>query len=81
MAYTPHVWVNGELITPEKLNDLEAAAAQAAQPGPKGDPGEGLTGTTTVLEPLAAEADATTIIAKVNEIIETMKSRGISTAG
>ena len=51
MAYTPHTWTDGELITAEKLNDLEGGAAQAAQPGPKGDkgdPGEGLTGSTAV---------------------------------
>ena len=40
MAYKAHAWVNGELITAEKLNALEAGAAQAAQPGPKGDKGD-----------------------------------------
>ena len=29
MAYKAHAWVNGELITAEKLNALEAGAAQA----------------------------------------------------
>lgn len=38
--YTPHVWTNGELITAEKLNDLERGAGQAAQPGPKGEKGD-----------------------------------------
>lgn len=85
MAYSPHTWKNGELITPEKLNDLEMAAAQAAQPGPKGekgDPGEGLTGEATVLEAVAAGADGATVLEKVNEIIGIMNARGISrTAG
>lgn len=36
MTYRPHVWVDGELITAEKLNTLEEGAGQAAQPGPQG---------------------------------------------
>ena len=42
MAHRPHKWVNGELITAEKLNDLEQVAAQAAQPGPKGADGRSI---------------------------------------
>ena len=81
MAYTPHTWTDGELITAEKLNDLEGGAAQAAQPGPKGekgDPGEGLTGSTAVLEKLATEADAATVLGKVNEIIDILNARGVT---
>lgn len=40
MAYKAHTWVDGELITAEKLNALEKGAAQAAQPGPQGEKGE-----------------------------------------
>ena len=83
MAYTPHTWTDGELITAEKLNDLEGGAAQAAQPGPKGekgDPGEGLTGSTAVLEKLATEADAATVLGKGNEIIDILNARGVSKA-
>ena len=83
MAYTPHTWTDGELITAEKLNDLERGAAQAAQPGPKGDkgdPGEGLTGSAAVLEKLATEADAATVLSKVNEIIDILNERGVSKA-
>lgn len=40
MAYQAHIWMDGEVITVEKLNDLEEAAAQAAQPGPKGEKGD-----------------------------------------
>ena len=39
MTYNPHTWVNGEIITAEKLNNLEQGAGQAAQPGPKGEKG------------------------------------------
>ena len=92
MAYTPHTWTDGELITAEKLNDLERGAAQAAQPGPKGekgdpgekgdqgDPGEGLTGSAAVLEKLATEADAATVLSKVNEIVDILNARGVSKA-
>ena len=83
MAYTPHTWTDGELITAEKLNDLEGGAAQAAQPGPKGDkgdPGEGLTGSAAVLEKLATEADAAIVLGKVNEIIDVLNARGVSKA-
>lgn len=119
MAYTAHTWTDGELITAEKLNDLERGAAQAAQPGPKGDkgdpgekgdqgeagpqgetgpkgetgaqgetgpkgdkgdPGEGLTGSAAVLEKLATEADAATVLSKVNEIVDILNARGVSKA-
>lgn len=40
IAYKAHTWVDGELITAERLNSLEKGAAQAAQPGPQGEKGE-----------------------------------------
>lgn len=90
MAYKAHAWVNGELITAEKLNALEAGAAQAAQPGPKGDKGdqgekgdtgEGLTGTAEALAKLATDADLHTVTAKVNELIDVLMKRGICSGG
>ena len=41
MAYTPTTWTDGDLITAEKLNKLEAGVQneQAGPPGPKGDTG------------------------------------------
>ena len=80
MAYTPHIWVNGELITAEKLNDLEQAAGQAAKPGPKGDkgdPGEGLTGKAVAVADLAADAGAEAIVAKINDILAKLQARGV----
>ncbi|WP_302327621.1 hypothetical protein [Enterocloster lavalensis] len=80
MAYTPHNWVDGELITAEKLNDLEQAAGQAAQPGPKGDkgdPGAGLTGTAIAIADLAADADTATIVTKINDILTELRTRGV----
>lgn len=52
MAYTPHKWSDGELITAERLNALENGAAgpkddkgDIGATGPKGDPGaKGATG-------------------------------------
>lgn len=81
MAYTPHKWMNGEVITAEKMNDLEDAAAQAAQPGPKGEkgePGKGLTGEVTIINHLPTDADANAVAEKVNEIITVLIARGIS---
>lgn len=42
MAYTPTKWSDGDLITVEKLNKLEAGVQneQVGPQGPKGDPGE-----------------------------------------
>ncbi len=80
MAYTAHKWMNGELITAERLNELEEAAAQAAQPGPEGKPGIGLIGEATELLPLEENADTPDILAKVNEIIAVLSARGVSKA-
>ena len=48
MAYTPHTWTDGEVITAEKMNDMEQGIAKQQQgaqgpqgeKGEKGDPGE-----------------------------------------
>ena len=40
MAYTPHKWSDGELITAERLNSLENGAAEPGPAGPKGDKGD-----------------------------------------
>lgn len=46
--------------------------------GLKGDPGEGLAGTAAAIETLAADSDITAIVTKVNEILEQLKSRGVT---
>lgn len=38
MVYEPHVWEDGEVITAEKMNNLEKAV-QNEQVGPQGPPG------------------------------------------
>lgn len=42
MAYTPTTWTDGDLITAEKLNKLEAGVQneQIGPQGPKGDTGD-----------------------------------------
>lgn len=42
MAYTPTVWKDGDIITAERLNKLEAGVQneQVGPQGPKGDTGE-----------------------------------------
>ena len=40
MAYTKHTWIDGEVITKEKLNNLENGLENVeTTPGPKGDTG------------------------------------------
>ena len=70
MAYTPTTWNTGDVITKDKLNNLENGVAAI---------GDGMIGTITTVEPIATpeSADAATIAAKVNEIIVQLKSRGI----
>lgn len=79
MAYTPHTWTNGELITAEKLNAIEEAIKNE-QVVPKGEPGDGLTGHAVTLTALSSDADAATVLAKVNEIVTILNTRGISSA-
>lgn len=40
MAYAPHKWNDGELITAERLNALENGAAEPGPTGPKGEKGD-----------------------------------------
>ena len=41
MAYSKHTWTDGEVITKEKLNNLENGLATVeTTPGPKGDTGD-----------------------------------------
>ena len=41
MAYSKHTWTDGEVITKEKLNNLENGLATVeTTPGPKGDKGD-----------------------------------------
>lgn len=41
MAYSKHTWTDGELITKEKLNNLENGLENVeTTPGPKGETGE-----------------------------------------
>lgn len=40
MAYIAHEWTDGELITAERLNELEKGAAEGGPEGPKGEKGD-----------------------------------------
>ncbi len=40
MAYIAHEWTDGELITAERLNELEKGAAEGGPEGQKGEKGE-----------------------------------------
>lgn len=84
MAYEPHTWKDKELITAEKLNNLEEGANAKSIPGPPGpkgfpgDPGKGLIGEPAALSQLADGADSAAVLAKVKEIIGVLNARGIS---
>lgn len=66
MAYTPTTWTDGDLITAEKLNKLEAGVQneQVGPQGPKGDTGaqgpkgdKGDTGETGAQGPAGADGE------------------------
>lgn len=41
MAYTPNTWTDGDVITAEKMNNLEQGVKTASEtPGTPGEPGE-----------------------------------------
>ncbi|MFR6217971.1 MAG: hypothetical protein ACLUKO_13845 [Enterocloster bolteae] len=86
MAYEPHVWVDKEVITAEKLNNLEEGAKAKSiqaprehrpqgEPGPKGD---GFTGEPVTLGTLEDSADTATMIGKINEVIGILAARGVT---
>lgn len=85
--YVQHIWTDKETITAEKLNNLEEGANAKSIPGPQGEPGpkgetgakgEGLIGDPPILTILDENAEAVTIIRKVNEMIEALQARGIT---
>lgn len=87
MAYIRHTWVDGEIITPEKMNNLEEGADAKSVPGPQGSPGiqgepgpkgDGFVGEPTVLSALEENADNTAIVEKINEIIGALAARGVT---
>lgn len=79
MAYTPTTWNTGDLITAEKLNKLEQGVQneQVGPQGPKGEPGDGLTGEAVSMTKLAGSEEAAAIATKVNEMIDGLISRGV----
>ena len=81
MAYEPHVWVDKEVITAEKLNNLEEGAKAKRIPGPQGEPGpkgDGFTGEPVTLGTLEDSADTATMIGKINEVIGILAARGVT---
>ncbi|WP_320993588.1 hypothetical protein [Phocaeicola sp.] len=87
MAYIHHTWVDGEIITPEKMNNLEEGADEKSIPGPPGEqgpPGEpgpkgdGFTGEAVLLSVLEENADNSAITGKINEIIGILAARGVT---
>ena len=93
MAYEKHTWVDKEVITAEKLNNLEEGAAAKPVPGPQGErgpqgaqgpqgetgpKGDGFTGEPVVINTLQNEADNATVIKKINEIIGVLATRGVT---
>ena len=67
MAYTPTEWKDGDIITAERLNKLEAGVQneQVGPQGPKGDTGEtGPQGPKVILEKLARRAPPERMVPK-----------------
>ena len=78
MAYEPHVWVDKEVITAEKLNNLEEGAKAKSIPGEPGPKGDGFTGEPVTLGTLEDSADTATMIGKINEVIGILAARGVT---
>lgn len=78
MAYSPTTWNDGDVITKEKLNKLETGVQSADAAASVKE----LTGSAAQLTKIAtpAEAQASEIATKVNEIIDQLIARGIVTA-
>lgn len=86
MAYEKHTWTDGELISAERLNNIENGIANIElTPGPKGEKGEaGEKGADAVInklnkvDPLTVESATTQQIATaVNSLITDLKAKGL----
>lgn len=71
MAYSKTTWADNDVITKDKLNNLETGV-ETANAGI-------MTGSATAIEALATPESATSqdIATKVNEIITQLKARGV----
>ena len=71
MAYSKTTWADNDVITKDKLNNLETGV-ETANAGI-------MTGSATAIEALATPESATSqdIANKVNEIITQLKARGV----
>lgn len=71
MAYSKTTWADNDVITKEKLNNLEGGVETADA--------NAMTGTATAIEAIAepSTAQASDIATKVNEIITQLKARGV----
>lgn len=71
MAYSKTTWADNDVISKEKLNNLEGGV-EAANNG-------AMTGTATAVSAIAepSTAQASDIATKVNEIITQLKARGV----
>ena len=91
MSYSKHTWTQGEVITKEKLNNIEngienieLTPGPAGPAGPKGEPGpQGLPGADAVInklnqvDALTAESASTQDIATAfNNLIADLKTKG-----
>ena len=72
MSYTKTTWNDGDVITKEKMNNLETGVETA-------NGFVGLTGTATTITPIAEPSTETSenIATKVNEIITQLQARGV----
>ncbi len=85
MAYPKHTWTDGELITKENLNNLEAGveaadtAATAAQSAAEEAMAAGMTGSASAVTDIDTpdSADAPTTAKKVNELLAALRTRGV----
>ncbi|MBC6681322.1 hypothetical protein [Zhenpiania hominis] len=70
-GYSPTSWNDGDIITKDKLNNIESGIQAASKAG--------LSGSASAVSAIDTpeSADAATIAAKVNELITQLKARGV----
>lgn len=76
MAYVKTKWKKGDNITSERLNNIEDGIEEALKAVSEINTAE-LAGEPVEVAPIEGNANVAVLTAKVNELIEALKARGI----
>ena len=76
MAYVKTKWEKGDQITSERLNNIEDGIEEALKAVSEANTAE-LAGEPVEVTPIEGNANVAVLTAKVNELIEALKVRGV----